>query len=465
MSRQLHELITRLEELVTKRTRQWQDANYQLQRRAVQLEAVTLVGRAITSILNLDDLLLEVVNLIRARFEFYHAGIFLIDKSGEWAVLRQATGEVGQRMLARKHQLKVGGQSIVGWATANRQPCIALNVGEEVYHFKNPDLPHTRSEMALPLLVGNRLLGALDVQSTEEAAFDDEDVAILNLMADQVAVAIDNAQKFSQEAAILEATSPLYRASRRIALATSLDDVLQSIVDYAAGPYVDRCTINLYSDPIGEPESAGLELVALWERADDASHPPGTCYPLDKYKLMELLRHELAEPVVVNDLLAESLDGRVDNTSLIMLTEMLKLRSVLILPLIAAGRCAGLLMVASRQSHTWTESELRTFDSLSDQAAIAVENVRLLAQTQARAGRERFIRQITEQMWRAADVQSILQTTVTSLGQAMDAPRVYVRLDTEIESGPGNNGSRRASSGDGQLDSTSGSSSGSGEAA
>ncbi len=109
MSQQLRDLITGLEDQVTKRTRQWQEANYGLQRRAIQLETVTLVGRAITSILSLDDLLLEVVNLIRARFDFYHAGVFLIDESGAWAVLRQATGEAGQRMLIRKHQLAVGG--------------------------------------------------------------------------------------------------------------------------------------------------------------------------------------------------------------------------------------------------------------------------------------------------------------------------------------------------------------------
>jgi HAMP domain-containing protein len=173
MSQQLRDLITGLEEQVIQRTRQWQEANYKLQRRAIQLETVTLVGRAITSILSLDELLLEVVNLIRARFDFYHAGVFLIDESGTWAVLRQATGEAGQRMLVRKHQLAVGGQSIVGWVTANRQPRIALDVGEDAVHFKNPDLPHTRSEMALPLMVGNRLLGALDVQSIEEAAFDE----------------------------------------------------------------------------------------------------------------------------------------------------------------------------------------------------------------------------------------------------------------------------------------------------
>ena len=258
MTRQLRNLIAGLEAQVAERTQELQKANDSLQRRAVHFEASVQVGRAITSILNLDNLLAEVVNLIRDRFGFYHAGIFLLDESDEWAVLHQATGEAGQRMLARKHQLAVGGQSIVGWVTGNRQPRVALDVGADAVHFKNPDLPHTRSEMALPLVVGDRLLGALDVQSTEEAAFDKEDVAILSLMADQVAVAIDNALKFSQEVAILEATSPLYRASRSIALATSLDDVLKAIVDHV-GFHVDRCAINLFAYPTTDQESAWLE--------------------------------------------------------------------------------------------------------------------------------------------------------------------------------------------------------------
>jgi len=312
-------------------------------------------------------------------------------------------------------------------------------------------------------LVGDRLLGALDVQSTEESAFDEEDVGILSLMADQVAVAIDNALKFTHEAAILEATSPLYRVSRRIALATSLDDVLQCIVDYAAGPYVDCCAIYLYS--ARTEGSSWVEVATLWDRANVPPHPPGTRYPVHDSNLMGYLQQKEAEPLVVADIDAPDVDDRIDATARRLLGEDLQFRAVLMIPLVAAGRAAGLLVVASRHPHTWTEAEIHIFRSLSDQAAIAVENVRLLAQTQARAGRERFIRHITEQMWRAVDVQNILQATVTSLGQAIDAPRVYVRLDTEIEREPGSNGSHQGGSGDGQPGSASNSSSEQGEAA
>ena len=435
MTAQLRDLITGLERQVVERTRQWQDANYRLQRRAIQLEAIALVGHAITSILNLDELLLEVVNLIRTRFDFYHAGIFLVDEGREWAVLRQASGEAGQRMLARKHRLAVGGQSIVGWVTGHRQPRVALDVGADAVHFKNPDLPHTRSEMALPLIVGDRLLGALDVQSMEEAAFDEEDVAILRLMADQVAVAIDNAFRFSEESAVLEATSPLYRASRGIALATSLDDVLSSIVEHAAGPHIARCTLDLYADSSQGQEAGWLEVTAVWDRAHDAPNPPGTRYPLSQFKLMARLRQEAAEPLVANDLYAESLDGRVDNGTLLLLTQKLGLRAVLILPLVAAGRPTGLLMVTSRQSHTWTETELRTFRSLSAQVAGAVENARLFQRAQARAERERLVAEITDQIRTSPQVDSILRTAIGELGRALRASEGWIRLDVAEESG------------------------------
>ncbi|GAB4532541.1 MAG: hypothetical protein Kow0063_13220 [Anaerolineae bacterium] len=457
MSHQLRDLITGLEEQVNRRTRQWQEANYKLQRRAIQLEAVTLVGRAIISILNLDDLLLEIVNLICARFGFYHAGIFLIDESGEWAVLRQASGEAGQRMLARKHRLAVGGQSIVGWVTAHRQPRIALDVGEDAVHFKNPDLPHTRSEMALPLMVGRRLLGVLDVQSVEEAAFDDEDVTILSLMADQVAVAIDNALKFSQEAAILEATSPIYRASRHIAMATSLNEVLRSIVDHATGPYVDYCAISTYTAAEEEGAWGSFEVAAVWDRAGDLLYSSGDRFPPEDPGLANHLQQRATDPLVIHDLLIEPMDERIGSTAHHAMTEELRLRAVLILPLLAAGQIVGLLIVASRQPHIWTEAELRTFRSLSDQTAIAVENIHLLKETQVQAGRERIIRQITERMWRTIDVESILQTTVESLGQAIGAPRVYARLSTDViglETGNGNGahppGSGERQSGSGQ---------------
>jgi GAF domain-containing protein/HAMP domain-containing protein len=191
MTSQLRSLIGDLEQRVADRTRE-------VERRSVQLQVAADIARDATSVRDLQELLNNAVNQIRDRFGFYHAGIFLVDEHREFAVLRAATGEAGQTMLEQEHKLKIGQEGIVGYVTGTGQPRIALDVGVDAIYFKNPILPETRSEMALPLKTGNRIIGALDVQSQVEAAFDKEDVRVLQTMADQLAVAIENARLFQE---------------------------------------------------------------------------------------------------------------------------------------------------------------------------------------------------------------------------------------------------------------------------
>lgn len=191
MTAQLRQIVGRLEQRVAERTAD-------LQRQATYLRAAGEVGRVAASILNWNELLEQAVQLVSDRFGFYHAGVFLLDESGEWAVMRAASSPGGRRMLARGHRLGVGSQSIVGYVTQTSRPRIALDVGEDAVWFDNPDLPETRSEMALPLVVRGRVIGALDVQSRESGAFGSEDVATLRILADQIAIAIANAQLFEE---------------------------------------------------------------------------------------------------------------------------------------------------------------------------------------------------------------------------------------------------------------------------
>jgi signal transduction histidine kinase len=164
-----------------------------VERRARLLEAGARVARNITSILDLDELLERTVDIICDEYDFYYAAVFLLDEEGKWAVLRAGRGEAGSRMIEAGHKLKVGGNSMIGAATGRREARIALDVGKEAVRFDNPLLPLTRSEMALPLVVGDKVIGALGVQSTEEAAFSDDDITSLQMMADQLAIAINNA--------------------------------------------------------------------------------------------------------------------------------------------------------------------------------------------------------------------------------------------------------------------------------
>jgi len=169
-----------------------------VEKQLVELKAAADVAREASAIHDLDRLLEDTVNLISERFGFYHAGIFLIDERNEYAILCAASSEGGKWMLARNHKLAVGKVGIVGYVAWKGEPRIALDVGEDAVFFNNPDLPQTRSEMALPLKARQKTIGVLDVQSTQAGAFVEEDISILQTLADQLALAIDNARLFTE---------------------------------------------------------------------------------------------------------------------------------------------------------------------------------------------------------------------------------------------------------------------------
>ncbi len=191
LTSQIRHLLSGLEEQVAQRTRA-------LERRALQLQTAAEVARDASTAQDLDTLLNNAVNLINTHFGFYHAGIFLVDEAREYAVMRAANSEGGKLLLARGHRLKVGEAGIVGDTTATGKPHIALDVGVDKVHIPQPLLPDTRSEMALPLVVGEEIIGALDVQSKRENAFDDEDITVLQVVADLLAIAIRNSRLFAE---------------------------------------------------------------------------------------------------------------------------------------------------------------------------------------------------------------------------------------------------------------------------
>jgi len=203
MTSQLQETLHGLEERVAERTTDLEKSSQKLERRAGQFEAVAQLARTITSIQDLDILLPRITQLVSELFGFYHAGLFLLDESRQFAVLSAANSEGGQRMLERRHSLEVGKSGIVGFVTATGNPRIALDAGADAVFFDNPDLPETRSEMALPLHVGNQIVGALDVQSTEPNAFSEDDVEVLSILADEVSIAIENARLHEESQRLL----------------------------------------------------------------------------------------------------------------------------------------------------------------------------------------------------------------------------------------------------------------------
>ena len=203
-----------------------------LEKRVFQLRTASEISQTTSSILDQQLLLQKVADLIKDRFDLYYVGIFLIDEAREYAVLRYGTGEAGRRMMAAKHKLAVGGYSMIGWATQTRKSRIALDVGEEAVHFDNPLLPDTRSEMALPIASATTVYGAMSIQSTLVNAFDENDVLILQSVADSLSISLENAASFQKNQKALEDIRILNRAYLKQAWWEPLDVERNLRLDY-----------------------------------------------------------------------------------------------------------------------------------------------------------------------------------------------------------------------------------------
>jgi len=221
-NKELIELQGTLEKRVDERTAELSQrstelvaANQQIQRRATQFEAITQATQTITAIRDLQALLPRITTVISEKFGFYHVGIFLLDEINQYAILSAANSEGGKKMLERKHRLRVGEEGIVGYAAATGKPRIAMDVGADAVFFNNPELPDTHSEMALPLISKNIIVGALDVQSTTVGAFTSEDIQMLSLLADQVSLAIENARIFEDARKALAESELVSRRATR----------------------------------------------------------------------------------------------------------------------------------------------------------------------------------------------------------------------------------------------------------
>jgi GAF domain-containing protein len=203
---------------------------FQIQMARTQTAAA--ISRSLASILNPNRLIQQAAEEIKSAFDLYYVGVFLIDTTHEFAVLRYGTGEEGKRMVANRHRLAVGGFSMIGWTTQNRQPRIALDVGEDAIHFDNPDLPETRSELTVPILTPNGILGALSIQSKRENAFPQRDVALLQQITDALGIALENANTFESTQKALDDLRVINKAFVQKAWGEEISSVGEMKVEY-----------------------------------------------------------------------------------------------------------------------------------------------------------------------------------------------------------------------------------------
>lgn len=362
-NKQLTELRDVLELRVLERTSA-------LEKRATQLQTVSSVARTIAALKDLDSLLPEITKLVSEQFGFYHAGIFLIDEANEYAILQAANSEGGMRMLNRQHKLRLDETSIVGYVTSRGEPRIALDVGMDAVFFNNPDLPETRSEMALPLQAGGRTIGALDVQSTETNAFSQEDINVLTTLADQVAIAIENARLFGES---------------RSALSES-QSTIEKYVKQAWGSFAQQA------------KRTGF----LFDGKQVA--------PLENGARREQIKAAIKT-------------GRLS---------LEKSSSTLAIPIKLRGQTIGVLDVRSKNGQRqWSQDEITMLEAAAERAALALENARLVDNAQRRAARERVIGEISAKIGAASNFDAILQTAVEELGRKIGGAEVTLEIESE----------------------------------
>lgn len=355
-----------------------------VEERTRQIRTAAEVARDAAAVRDIDRLLSETVHLISERFGFYHAGIFLIDDTGEWAVLRAASSEGGQRMLQRGHRLAVGKMGIVGYVTGTGKPRIALDVGADAVHFANPDLPETRSEMALPLRIGGRVIGALDVQSQEANAFDESDVVVLQTMADQLAVAIENvsligveARRVAQRRRIIELSRELSQELGRGQVIIQAASAIQQDFGY------DRVTIAL---------AEGKELVirAVARAPGVRPIPLGQALPIGQGVLGRAAATK--SRLLIPDLSTDPLLGpRLSPGDPL---------TILAVPLLSRGQAIGALAVERLQAGSVSDDDVEMLEMLGGLVAVALENARLFDEMQQSLQHlDALYRQRTEEAW------------------------------------------------------------------
>ena len=379
-NRELESLTSNLEERVHERTVELESVNKQAVRRAAQLKAVTELSEAIAQLQDLNEIFPATTKLISERFGFYHVGIFLIDRGREYAILQAANSEGGQRMLARNHRLRLG-MGVVGYCAQTGQPRIALDVGADAVFFNNPDLPNTRSEVALPMNSRGTTIGVLDVQSTEAGAFSSEDLQVLTALANQVSIALENARLLTETRAALMQVQEVYNEFTR----------------------------------------------AEWSRTISQAEQPGFRFQTGRIEMLEnaLQYPEVASAVQSGEVMSNQANGNGSNEN----------RSALAVPVKLRGEVIGILHVESNDPHKhWQDDEISLMQAVAERAAFAMENARLFQDARRRAAKERFISEASARISGALNIENILQTTAEELERVLGGSEILIQFQSKEKS-------------------------------
>lgn len=358
----------------------------ELASRAEQFRTIAELGQSATAMIGLagqgaGTYLQQAANLISERLGFYHVGIFLLDRDRQWAVLRAASSEGGQRMVQRGHRLRVGQQGIVGNVAERGAPRYALNVGEDAIWFSNPDLPDTKSEIALPLLAADRVIGVLDIQTRRPAAFSDPDLETFRVLANGVAVAIENERLYREAQETLEQleryqTADVVAAWRQALARRSM----QVGFNYA----------------FGETQPAG-EDVPLSVESGSGTRGPASIESPNLLQLEGVTRQMSEEGTYL-----------------------------LLAPVSVGGERLGALKF--ERATPWSDEAVRLVTSVTNQLDLALSNARLLEETRLRARQEAARGEIVGRIRAMTSTDAILRNAAEELGRALQVERSRIQL-------------------------------------
>jgi GAF domain-containing protein/DNA-binding response OmpR family regulator len=377
----------------------------QTERRANQLQTTAEISERVGQILDLDVLLPQVVNLIRERFNYDHVQVFLMDANDDYAVLRASTGEAGAKLLGINHRLQKGSASVIGQVTATREVTIAADTADaRIVHKPNPYLPDTRSEIALPLIVKGRVVGALDVQSNQPNAFGDEDVQTLSTLAAQISIAIDNARLYEDAQNRANELGFLFDVTTAATAADSLDSVLQSIVERLQES-LEASVVAIYLPMTYVDYNKNVRKMLK------ASAVVGTPQPVS----------ELSE-VRIGD--AENLIGIVGSTMQSQIVPNIDKevrylpiapgsKSAIVVPIASGSELVGLIALESRNLSAYTSDTLTLLLTLAGSLAAVIQNTLLVEQLQQSNEQLREVDRLKSQF--LANMSHELRTPLNSI--------------------------------------------------
>lgn len=407
-----------LDQRVVERTRD-------LQRRSVQLQTASEVARDATGTLDVEKLLDETVQLISERFGFYHAGVFLMDEQNSHVVLRAASSESGRRMLERGYELAVGKEGIVGHVAGTAEPFVVLDVGKEAAYLINPELPETRSEMALPLKSRGRLIGVLDVHSVKDTIFTSEDVATLQTMADQLANAIENARLYREAGRHVEELTALHNIDVAITSTLNLNEVLRIIYEQVS----ELIEVATFHVALYDEDKATLNCSLVIERGKYLPPSAVKCnFEEEGGFVKQAIRAQ--EAVWIDDLSADE-RAREDGLSLEKAIVGRGMRSLMMLPLVAREQVIGIIAAQSPEPGAFGADDRQLFSDIAHQAAIAITNARLYEEAEQRLAEAMLIQEVMVAAASTLDFDQVLERTIKALHRAKGFDRLGFLLPDE----------------------------------